>query len=573
LTDTDKPFEEYSASEKTAAKEAAKAAIAARKTVKSLRICGDPGNMPFSNDKGEGFQNKIAEVLADAMGTQVSYFWRPSLERGLTRQTFDENECDVFLDIPAGYGRMLTTSPVYATTYVLAWRGDRNLSIKSLDDPRLKVLKIGVFQHSGLREALIRRGVRDNVDVHIISHDADLEPESQPWRQVDRVVHGDLDVAGVWGPFAGYVKAKHSAPIVIQPVNQMEDEIPMEFQLALGVRRTGVKLKYMLELALEARKAEIQRILTEYGVPLVKCSTCLIAGDLPSHGAYTMPFIASNARAPMAAEDQIVTRERVQGWLANGSSLQEELSNALLAVDAERVKYLISMGADVNAIDAQGYGALHSAARLKSAEILKLVMESKADVNAPDRDGWTALMHASYRNHVPSIQALVAAGADIERSAPGGYTPLAVAIAERRFEAALALIELGANVNGVAGGGRLTPLMVVASQLVLNEQAEIDPSGHRRPGPIEVATALASHGADTNARSATGVTPLMVAATHNNVPMIGFLAKTGAKFDLALPDGKTALVIATDNHSEAAAKMIARLQSSAGQAKTSTGTQ
>jgi ankyrin repeat protein len=182
-------------------------------------------------------------------------------------------------------------------------------------------------------------------------------------------------------------------------------------------------------------------------------------------------------------------------------------------------------------------------------------------------------MYAAYRNHVPSIKALVAAGADIERAAPGGYTPLSVAIAERRFEGAIALVELGANVNGVAGDDRVTPLMVAASQLVLNEQPEIDASGHRRPGPIEVATALVDHGAEANARSARGVTALMIAATHNNVPMIGFLAKSGAKFDLALPDGKTALVIANENRSEAAAKMIGRLQSTAGQAKANVGSQ
>jgi quinoprotein dehydrogenase-associated probable ABC transporter substrate-binding protein len=560
FTDTTKTFEEYTAAEKTAARETAKAAMAAKKTVKALRICGDPGNMPYSSDKLEGFQNKIADVLARAMGTQVSYFWRPSLERGLTRQTFDSNECDVFFDIPAGYGTMLTTNTIYRTTYTLAWREDSKLDIKSLGDPRLKTLRLGVFQHSGLREALLRRGIRDNVDVHTISHDADLTPENQPWRQVQRVAAGELDVAGVWGPFAGYAKSVKGAPVVIQPVNLMEEEIPMEFDLAIGVRRTDVTLKYMLDFAMEANKAEIEAILRQYGVPLVQCSACLVAGDLPAHGPYTAPLIHSGDRAPAAAADQVVTHERVEGWLASGSSLQEELSDAINGVDVERVKFLIGKGADVNALDLQGYGALHAAARLKKPELLQALIAAKADVNAPDREGWTPLIQAAYRNHIPSVELLVRAGADKEKAAPGGYTALGIALSERRFEAAIKLAELGADVKSPTAKQQLTPLMIAASQLVLNEGANVDADGKRRPGPIEAAEALITRGADVNARSADGLTPLMVAAVHNNTPMIGLLIKSGADATATLPDGRTALGIARDNANDSAVKMITRMQ-------------
>ena len=120
ISDTDKTFDEYTAAEKTAVRRAAKEAIAAKKGPSALRVCADPGNLPLSDDKLEGFQNKVADVLARALGTHVSYFWRPALERGLTRQTFDANECDVVMDVPANYGPMLTTTPIYKTTYVLA---------------------------------------------------------------------------------------------------------------------------------------------------------------------------------------------------------------------------------------------------------------------------------------------------------------------------------------------------------------------------------------------------------------------------------------------------------------------
>jgi len=120
----------------------------------NLRVCADPGNMPFSNEAGEGLENKIAEVLAQAMGTKVEYYYRPTIERGLTRTTLDADECDLMLDMPVDSERVLTTAPVYRTTFVLAYRNDRGIKIKNLDDPKLKKLKVGLYQTSAIREAL-----------------------------------------------------------------------------------------------------------------------------------------------------------------------------------------------------------------------------------------------------------------------------------------------------------------------------------------------------------------------------------------------------------------------------------
>jgi quinoprotein dehydrogenase-associated probable ABC transporter substrate-binding protein len=555
ITDTGKSFDEYTAAEKTMARQAAKDAIATKQGPSALRICADPGNLPLSDDKLEGFENKIADVLARALGTHVGYFWRPALERGLTRQTFDANECDVVMDVPANYGPMLTTTPIYKTTYVFAYRADKGIEISNLDDPRLAELKIGVFQHSGLREALLRRGLRDNLEVHIVTHDADLVPENQPWRQVQEVVDGKLDVAGVWGPFAGYVKAKLGGPLVILPVNLMEEEIPMEFELALGVRKTDVLLKYMLDYALDESAAEIQKILTDYGVPLVQCSRCIVGGTLPAHGSYTAPLVASSATPPKAAPDQVVTRDRVEQWIKSGSSVQEELANALLAVDLERVKYVIDMGADVNAQDLQGYAALHSAARLKRPDIIALLLDRKAEINGLDRDGWTPLMHAAYRNHIPSIELLVARGAHIDAQTPQGFTALAITIEEGKFEAAKSLIEFHASTTAQMGRDKLTPLMMAASQPAPSEPV-LNAEGKRVLSSIDVAQALIAHKADVNAASAEGVTALMIAAAHNNVPMLGLLSKAGADLSSKAGNGKDALTIADDNGSDTAAKMI-----------------
>ena len=119
--------------------------------------------MPLSNIKREGFQNKLAQLLADSMGARLDYHWQPFIERGLTRSTFDEHMCDVMFDVPVNYGRLLTTFPVYKTPYVLVYRNDKGLELTGLDDPKLKDLTIGVFQTSGIRVALAKRGIINNV--------------------------------------------------------------------------------------------------------------------------------------------------------------------------------------------------------------------------------------------------------------------------------------------------------------------------------------------------------------------------------------------------------------------------
>lgn len=549
-----KEFDELTAAEKTAARAAGKKAFET-KSIAALRVCGDPGNMPLSSADGQGFQNKIMAVLAKAMGTQVINFWRPYLERGMTRQTFETNDCDVLVDMPTVYGGVLTTNPVYRTTYVLVWKNDRGLDISGLDDPKLKDLKIGVYQTSAIREVLKRRGLSTNVVIHTVSHNGDLLPEQQPTYQVQQVVDGRLDVAAVWGPFAGWFRTMKGAPVAVLPVNLMEDEVPLEFDLSLGVRPTNVVLKYALDYALDASRAEIEKILRDYGVPLVKCSKCVVPGDLPAHGSYTKPFEISQGQKAEASPDQRVTRERLEAWLAEGADVQGELANAVLASDAERIRFLIEKGADINKHDAQGYGALQAAARNRNDKIIPLLIELKADVNGRDNDGFTALIHAAERNHVPSIKALVTAGADIEKAVDGGFGPLSLAIESNKFLAAKSLIELGASVNAVAGTDRVTPLMVSASQLAVGEAAkEIE----RRQGlrSTDIATALIERGADVNAVNAQGVTPLMIASARGNLPMIGLLLEAGADPTMTSKAGKTAIDIARDNLNEDAVKSI-----------------
>lgn len=552
-------LERLGAADHTALKRAA-----AERVMTQLKVCGDPGNMPLSNIHGEGFQNKIIELVAESMGTTVKYFWRPYLERGMTRQTFDTRDCDILLDIPYGYERILTTNPVYRTTYVLAFRTDRNMTIANLDDPQLKELKIGVFQTSAMRQALKKRGITNNVSLHVLSHDADLKPEHQPWFQVQQVVDGKLDIAGVWGPFGGWMKAK-GAPITLAPVNLWEDDYPMEFDLAVGLRNSDQILRYKIELVMEEKKAEIEKILRDFGVPLVQCSRCVVQGDLTSHGAYEKIVVAKEPTERQQSPDQKVTRERLEAWLAEGADVQQELANAVLAGDPDRVSFLIEKGADINKLDSQGYTALHSAARHRKTAMVKLLLSLKADPNARDSDGMTAVMHAVLRNDGASIKVLAAHGADLDAKTTGNLTPLALAIIENRYIAAMALIESGATPDAPSGDAALTPLMLAAGQRPIEMSLGagkriIEKLNPLDPGPLEVINALIERKANVNVVSATGLTALHLAAGHDSTPIVGLLVQSGANVKAKTRDGKTASEIAKDNGNTAVVSVLRLLE-------------
>jgi quinoprotein dehydrogenase-associated probable ABC transporter substrate-binding protein len=547
--DFSKEFEELTPGERIAIRAAAKVAYN-KKRLANLVVCADPGNMPFSNREREGFENKIAKVLSEATGARVSYYWRPSYERGITRETISTHMCDAMISIPTGYGPLLTTEPIYRSTYVLAYRKDSGIDIDSFDEPDLKKLKIGVFQTSAIRRVLAQHGIFENVSVHVVSHDADINVKSQPWYQVQQVVDGELDIAAVWGPFAGWLKAK-GAPIALQPVNLWEDVTPLEYELAIGVRKTDALLKYILEFALEDKKEDIEAILREYGVPLVQCSRCYVPGDLPSHGSYTK--VAQPENTGETARESAARLEALHARLAAGSDLEQELSNAIIANDAARVKLLVEEGADVNETDRLGYTPLTSAARQRYSGLVKLLIESGADVNKPDADGVTPLVHAIMRDDAESVKLLLRNGANTEIAGPQGYTPLALAIEERRYETAKVLIEADADVNSRAGEERLTPLIIAAAQTSPAEGAIFLPGSTR---PIDVAKALIERGSDVNAKSSDGMTALMIAATNNNSPMIGLLLQSSADPNLENDRGQTALDLADLNGNKEAIQAI-----------------
>lgn len=517
------------------------AAPTAIKKMGSLRICADPGNMPLSNDKGEGFENKIASIIAEGMGTHTSYFYRPYLERGLTRQTFDNNECDILMDMSPDDERMMTTMPVYRSTFVLAHRNDKDINIKSFDDPKLlNDYKVGVFQHSAIRTALQEHGFnRDNSVVRTIAHDADLQPNRQPHMTVQQMIDGDFDVAAVWGPFAGWYKAKKNAPITVIPVNTLEDNTQLEFSLAIGMRKNAKDLKAAIEAVMIKEKDKIKKVLDEYGVPLVKCDDCVVSGDLPSHGKYKPRIkIAQSALVPKQSLPAALPA-MIDDALKQGSTLDGELHNATIARDSTRIEYLLKRGAKIDARDTEQQTPLIVAAKGGDLSVMNGLLEYKANPNAQDDDGWTAAMHAVRANEPKVFRLLGKHKANFNLLNKEGLTALAMAVFDNKANAAVAMLDNNANPDLAMGAAKYNALMIAVKK-----------------GNLQMAQTLLQYKANPNAKNAGGLTPLMIAAFGNQDMIVSLLLKAGANPSLKDDQGKSALILAKESDAKKAIAML-----------------
>jgi mxaJ protein len=233
---------------------------------KELRICADPNNLPFSNQRLEGFENKIAEVIANDLGASLQYYWWPH-QRGLVRNTLGADKCDVLIGIPRGYGLVLWTKPYYRTAYVVAHLKSKGFKIRSLDDPILKQVKIGVYVNTPPSEALAERGIIENMVGYSLFYGGGNQA-GRPGKLMEDLVAGTVDVAMVWGPVAGYFGKKLNSTLELVPL-QDSGSIPMTFEISMGVRKGEKELKGRLEEALDRRQGEIRKILEDYGVPLL----------------------------------------------------------------------------------------------------------------------------------------------------------------------------------------------------------------------------------------------------------------------------------------------------------------
>jgi mxaJ protein len=240
---------------------------------KELRVCADPDNLPFSNEKLEGFENKIAELIAHDLGARLSYTWWPH-QRGLVRRTLNEDRCDVLIGIPKGYDLVLWTKPYYRSAYVIAYVKDHGPAVTSLDDPILRQIKIGVHVNTPPHDALAQRGiVGANVVGYRLFHTPQGPADDSPGKLIDDLLAEKIEVALVWGPFAGYYVKKRSAPLQLVPLRGDDRATPFSFDISMGVRKGEKALKADLEEVLDKDAAAIRTILEDYGVPLMAVET------------------------------------------------------------------------------------------------------------------------------------------------------------------------------------------------------------------------------------------------------------------------------------------------------------
>jgi quinoprotein dehydrogenase-associated probable ABC transporter substrate-binding protein len=235
---------------------------------KVLRVCADPNNLPFSNEKGEGFENKIAEFLAAKLHKELAYSYYPSAT-GFVRNTLNAHLCDVIIGIPQGNDLVQPTNPYYRTTYAIVTRADSPVAgLHDLDDPRLKDLKgrIGLVANTPPGNILARQGMIGLVKPYPLMIDTRVESSSAT--MIHDLQNGTIDVALLWGPIAGYYARKSGAKLDVAPLPETPGT-RMAFRIGFGVRHSDQNWKRELNTLLAQNKPEIEKILADYGVPML----------------------------------------------------------------------------------------------------------------------------------------------------------------------------------------------------------------------------------------------------------------------------------------------------------------
>lgn len=232
-----------------------------------LRVCAEPDNLPFSHENESGFENRIARLVADELGMTLRYSWQPQ-RRGFVRKTLGTGLCDIWMGVPSDLERVLPTKPYYRSTYVFVYK---HRPLKSFDDERLRDLRLGIqlppdgsaATPPGL--ALALRGAADKVVGYPLYGE---QPAAQ--RIVDAVARGELDAGVVWGPAAGFLAARRK--LLATPARAPAElaSLPFEFSISMGVESGNAGLRDRLNAVIERRQAEIDSILADYSVPLVR---------------------------------------------------------------------------------------------------------------------------------------------------------------------------------------------------------------------------------------------------------------------------------------------------------------
>jgi quinoprotein dehydrogenase-associated probable ABC transporter substrate-binding protein len=317
-----------------------------------LRVCADPDNLPFSNRKEEGFDNRIATLLAQELGDSLAYVWWPQ-RRGFVRNTLRARECDVLLGVPGGFDPVLQTRPYYRSTYSLVYPGTRAPALQSLDDPRLRQLRIGVnligedYTHTPPLHALLKRGISSNVT----GFSTFYGEEHHPGEIIDSLASGNIDVAVVWGPLAGFFAKRSPVSFTIVPLpDDSVSGLPFAFDVGVGVRRADKELRSRLDTILDRRHPDIERILREYGVPTV---TRPQSAERPAGERETPALFQAPAAAQQATSQKVSTTKSARKRSRSASNARRRTATASRGVKKDTTR--LASGPDKLAVTQAEY--------------------------------------------------------------------------------------------------------------------------------------------------------------------------------------------------------------------------
>lgn len=232
----------------------------------ALKVCADPNNLPFSNEKKEGFENKIAEVMGAALRLKVEYTWFPQVI-GFVRNTLQAHRCDLVMGTVAGDDIMQTTNPYYYTTYVMLYRSDKRLTFEGLEDPRLTGLRLGVVSATPPSDLLVRHDLMAHAKPYQLT--VDTRAESPTHQMVQDVVDGTIDVGFLWGPIAGYYRKHDELSLTLVQLKDEPGAARMKYHIAMGVRGNEPEWRRRVNAVILKQQPEITAILRDYGVPLL----------------------------------------------------------------------------------------------------------------------------------------------------------------------------------------------------------------------------------------------------------------------------------------------------------------
>jgi quinoprotein dehydrogenase-associated probable ABC transporter substrate-binding protein len=234
---------------------------------KVLRVCADPHNMPFSTEKREGFENKVAELFAEKLGRGLAYAWYPQAT-GFVRNTLAAHRCDVIMGAPQGDDLVQVTNPYYRTAYALVFKRDSGLDgVDTLEDPRLKNKHIGVVAGTPPGNNMAVNGLMANAKPYPLV--VDTRVDSSAAAMMRDLEAGEIDAGVLWGPMAGYYARQAGVPMTVVPLVKETTGPRLAYRIAMGVRFADQDWKRLLNRLIAENQPAINKVLLSFGVPLL----------------------------------------------------------------------------------------------------------------------------------------------------------------------------------------------------------------------------------------------------------------------------------------------------------------